>query len=108
MYEDIDDEEYYESEPQELDFQANLTVKNGVLTVADDFLKNDGNQFLDLMEHLAQKKMLDHGNGENWDYEENAEDQINPDDPVWLINAELYENYGRRSQNVSNICRSNV
>jgi hypothetical protein len=35
-----------------------LTVQpDGILTVADDLLKNDGKHFIDMMESLAEKRM---------------------------------------------------
>ncbi|KAI8997211.1 salt tolerance down-regulator-domain-containing protein [Pilobolus umbonatus] len=37
-------------------FGNSLTVK-GILTVADDLLKNDGKKFLDMMERLAERRM---------------------------------------------------
>ncbi|KAJ3341590.1 hypothetical protein HDU93_004492 [Gonapodya sp. JEL0774] len=40
-----------------VDFGRSLTVKGGLLTVADDFLKNDGRKFLELMETLAERKI---------------------------------------------------
>ncbi|KAJ3265428.1 Stress response protein nst1 [Chytriomyces hyalinus] len=40
------------------DFGSGLTVRDGgILTVAEDFLKNDGRKFLDLMEQLADRKI---------------------------------------------------
>jgi hypothetical protein len=38
-------------------FGNSLTVKGGILTVADDLLKNDGKKFLDMMERLAERRM---------------------------------------------------
>lgn len=62
----------------------------GILTVADDFLKNDGRKFLNLMEHLAQRKIRPtpieerpyHSgseNGEGWD-DYDDEEGSNSDD----------------------------
>lgn len=34
-----------------------LAAKNGVLTVADDLLKNDGQKFLEMMENIAYKRI---------------------------------------------------
>ncbi|KAJ3274263.1 hypothetical protein HDV01_003336 [Terramyces sp. JEL0728] len=54
---DYDEVEGSDSEDSGImEFGTSLTVKGGILTVADDFLKNDGQKFLDLMEQLAQKK----------------------------------------------------
>mgnify|MGYP000866497274 CR=1 FL=1 len=38
-------------------FGNNLTIKGGILTVAEDLLKNDGKKFIDMMESLAEKRM---------------------------------------------------
>ncbi|KAI1815183.1 hypothetical protein GGS20DRAFT_544764 [Poronia punctata] len=63
--EDEDDEE--EDEPEEIprdpypndffNFGQSLTVKGGILTVADDLLKNDGKKFIEMMEQLAERRM---------------------------------------------------
>ncbi|KAF3491530.1 caldesmon [Arthroderma uncinatum] len=65
--EEEDDEESYSED--ELDIEArtsradffafgnSLTVKDGILTVADDLLKNDGKHFIDMMEQLAERRM---------------------------------------------------
>ncbi|KAN0083447.1 Salt tolerance down-regulator domain containing protein [Elaphomyces granulatus] len=65
--EEDDDEPYSEDELEQdagrtarADFFAfgnNLTVKDGILTVADDLLKNDGKHFIDMMEQLAERRM---------------------------------------------------
>lgn len=34
-----------------------LTSSDGILTVADDLLKNDGKHFIDMMEQLAERRM---------------------------------------------------
>ena len=38
-------------------FGSNLMFQGGILTVADDLLKNDGKKFIDMIEHLAEKRM---------------------------------------------------
>ncbi|KAG5439632.1 hypothetical protein PCK2_000766 [Pneumocystis canis] len=39
-------------------FGNSLTVKvGGILTVADDLLKNDGKKFIEMMEHLAERRI---------------------------------------------------
>lgn len=38
-------------------FGQNLTVKGGILTVADDLLSNQGEKFIDMMEQLANARM---------------------------------------------------
>ncbi|KAG9776170.1 hypothetical protein KCU88_g4919, partial [Aureobasidium melanogenum] len=67
---DEEDEEAYSEDEGELDshglppgpadffqFGNSLTVKDGILTVADDLLKNDGKHFIDMMEQLAERRM---------------------------------------------------
>ncbi|KAJ3562607.1 hypothetical protein NPX13_g8505 [Xylaria arbuscula] len=64
--EDLEEEED-EEEPQEIprdtypadffNFGQSLTVKGGILTVADDLLKNDGKKFIEMMEQLAERRM---------------------------------------------------
>ncbi|KAE9965933.1 hypothetical protein BLS_007298 [Venturia inaequalis] len=80
---DEDEEEYSDEEPDELprpsadffNFGNSLTVKGesigrvevegqfshalagGILTVADDLLKNDGKKFIEMMEQLAERRM---------------------------------------------------
>jgi hypothetical protein len=66
--EDADEEEYSdeEEEPEEIprshatdffNFGNSLTVQGGILTVADDLLKNDGKKFIEMMEQLAERRM---------------------------------------------------
>lgn len=38
-------------------FGSHLKGKGGILTVADDLLKNDGRAFLEMMEKLAERRM---------------------------------------------------
>jgi len=38
-------------------FGNSLQVKDGILTVADDLLKNEGRNFIDMMEQLAERRM---------------------------------------------------
>ncbi|TVY84238.1 Stress response protein nst1 [Lachnellula suecica] len=64
-----DDEDDYsdEDEPEEIprtnnapdffSFGNSLTVQGGILTVADDLLKNDGKKFIEMMEQLAERRM---------------------------------------------------
>lgn len=54
------------SEDSEYDLQENkkeifnlgntLTIQGGILTVADDLLKNDGKKFIDMMDHLQARR----------------------------------------------------
>jgi hypothetical protein len=84
--EEYDDDDYSDEEPEELprpsadffNFGNSLTVKGkrpcrvteqsveghilisttgGILTVADDLLKNDGKKFIEMMEQLAERRM---------------------------------------------------
>ncbi|CCG82291.1 Stress response protein nst1 [Taphrina deformans PYCC 5710] len=60
-----EDEEGYSNDEYEEDhappeffkFGNSLTVKGGILTVADDLLKNDGKKFIEMMEQLAERRM---------------------------------------------------
>lgn len=64
-----DEEDLYsdeEDEPEDVprgigndffNFGNSLTVKGGILTVADDLLKNDGKKFIEMMEQLAERRM---------------------------------------------------
>ncbi|KAI9831574.1 MAG: hypothetical protein M1819_004806 [Sarea resinae] len=66
-YSDEEDEEedYSDEEPEEprgpaadfFNFGNSLTVQGGILTVADDLLKNDGKKFIEMMEQLAERRM---------------------------------------------------
>ncbi|MCJ1391313.1 Stress response protein nst1 [Xylographa bjoerkii] len=64
--EDEEDEEYSEDDLEEeprgpaadfFNFGNSLTVQGGILTVADDLLKNDGKKFIEMMEQLAERRM---------------------------------------------------
>ncbi|KAI4196406.1 MAG: hypothetical protein LQ350_006592 [Teloschistes chrysophthalmus] len=69
--EDEDEDEEYDSQghPEEdednlqpptndfFNFGNSLTVQGGILTVADDLLKNDGKKFIEMMEQLAERRM---------------------------------------------------
>ncbi len=39
-------------------FGSSLTTVKGILTVADDLMKNDGERFMEMMEQLAERRML--------------------------------------------------
>ncbi|KAI1007324.1 Stress response protein [Podosphaera aphanis] len=61
-----DEDDYSDDEPEELprshaadffNFGNSLTVQGGILTVADDLLKNDGKKFIEMMEQLAERRM---------------------------------------------------
>ncbi|PHH65040.1 hypothetical protein CDD81_3438 [Ophiocordyceps australis] len=54
-------EEFHSSHDRDvadfLTFGNSLQVKGGILTVADDLLKNDGKRFIEMMEQLAERRM---------------------------------------------------
>ena len=61
-----EDLEYSDEEPEPdprdratdfFNFGNSLTVQGGILTVADDLLKNDGKKFIEMMEQLAERRM---------------------------------------------------
>ncbi|KAL8947052.1 MAG: hypothetical protein Q9222_006623 [Ikaeria aurantiellina] len=62
-----DDDGDFSEEPEEeplpqqpedfFNFGNSLTVQGGILTVADDLLKNDGKKFIEMMEQLAERRM---------------------------------------------------
>ncbi|RDL42153.1 Stress response protein NST1 [Venustampulla echinocandica] len=62
-----DEDDYSDEEPEEIprsnhaadffSFGNSLTVQGGILTVADDLLKNDGKKFIEMMEQLAERRM---------------------------------------------------
>ncbi|KAK5954141.1 Stress response protein nst1 [Knufia fluminis] len=54
---DYDDEILPPGPADFFQFGNSLTVKDGILTVADDLLKNDGKHFIDMMEQLAERRM---------------------------------------------------
>ncbi|KAL2854392.1 salt tolerance down-regulator-domain-containing protein [Aspergillus pseudoustus] len=55
--EEFEDEETRAAQADFFAFGNSLTVKDGILTVADDLLKNDGKHFIDMMEQLAERRM---------------------------------------------------
>lgn len=98
----------------------------GILTVADDLLKNDGKKFLDMMERLAERRMQKEDNTsdqsnnyfqEDEDDDDNFEDE---EDDVCFFLQDIFSfifnviflighayrrtTYGRRSSYVSNFC----
>ncbi|KAI8334668.1 salt tolerance down-regulator-domain-containing protein [Chlamydoabsidia padenii] len=82
---------------EHFNFGNSLTVKGGILTVADDLLKNDGRKFLDMMERLAERRIQrdeginiegddinedddDHGDDDGEDDEEYYDEEDEEDD----------------------------
>ncbi|KAL9108314.1 MAG: hypothetical protein Q9227_006912 [Pyrenula ochraceoflavens] len=66
-YDEDDEEDYSDADLEEevvapgaagfFTFGNSLTVKDGILTVADDLLKNDGKKFIDMIEQLAERRV---------------------------------------------------
>ncbi|KAI8647462.1 salt tolerance down-regulator-domain-containing protein [Parasitella parasitica] len=82
-------------------FGNSLTVKGGILTVADDLLKNDGRKFLDMMERLAARRMQKEDNitylANNYlQEEEGDEDAFDDDDDEDPRTEEQRMEEGRR------------
>lgn len=67
-------------------FTNSLAVKGGILTVADDLLKNDGQKFLEMMESLADKRIQrEREAAEHLNFEEDEEDDDEEyDGSFWL------------------------
>lgn len=82
--EDYSDEEYDEDHapPEFFKFGNSLTVKGGILTVADDLLKNDGKKFIEMMEQLAERRMQreEEAAMEAREYDEEEDDDYDDDD----------------------------
>lgn len=103
-FDDDDDEDYDSDESGIIEFGTSLTVKGGILTVADDILKNDGQKFLDLMEQLAQRKFRPmneeeeyrNSNDQSWeDYDDDEDEDYDEDDEDHLTEQQRMEE-GRR------------
>ncbi|EPS43956.1 hypothetical protein H072_2120 [Dactylellina haptotyla CBS 200.50] len=57
-YEDISEDGHRSVQQDFFNFGNSLTVREGgILTVADDLLKNDGKKFIEMMEQLAERRM---------------------------------------------------
>ncbi|KAL1997697.1 hypothetical protein VTN02DRAFT_1032 [Thermoascus thermophilus] len=140
---DEEDEPYSEDELEDeatrsarADFFAfgnSLTVKDGILTVADDLLKNDGKHFIDMMEQLAERRMQreedtqygmaahqslhaghNHGPLDEDDYDDEEEDEEYDSQDEEYEEDEMVRcddrgtAYGRGQANVPDICCPNV
>jgi len=64
-------------EEEGFNFAKSLTVKGGILTVADDLLKNEGKKFLEMMERLAERRMR---RREEEEFEEEDEEEYGEDE----------------------------
>lgn len=93
---DYEDQPLVDPQPAEFfKFGNSLTVKGGILTVADDLLKNDGKKFIEMMEQLAERRMQreeeaamepnqyeDEEDDEEYDDEELDSDEYDDDEEV--------------------------
>jgi hypothetical protein len=75
-------------------FGNSLTVKGGVLTVADDLLKNDGKKFIEMMEQLAERRMQREEEAALEAQEYDDEDDDDYDDDIysevsWLLSLHI-------------------
>ncbi|KNF03880.1 hypothetical protein PSTG_02968 [Puccinia striiformis f. sp. tritici PST-78] len=94
-------------------FGNSLTVKGGILTVADDLLRNDGQKFLEMMESLADKRIQrerdaaenllagledDENDGDDYDEDDEEDDELDDDDGFddEIITEEYRMKEGRR------------
>ncbi|KAK9456968.1 salt tolerance down-regulator-domain-containing protein [Dipodascopsis uninucleata] len=92
------------------DFGHSLTVQEGILTVADDLLKNDGKKFIEMMEQLAERRMAreeealaatEYEDDEDYDDEEEEEEEEEEyddeeDDDIDSMSEEQRMEEGRR------------
>lgn len=46
-----------DTDDEEDDLSRSFTVEGGILTVADDLLKDDGKKFLKIIEKLAERRL---------------------------------------------------
>ncbi|WWC67558.1 uncharacterized protein I206_101467 [Kwoniella pini CBS 10737] len=81
-----------------LSFGSSLaTIKGGILTIADDMLKNDGSKFLEMMEQLAiRRSVREDQNIRDMQEETDDEDDESKDEP--LTDAERMEEGKRMFQ----------
>ncbi|WVR04309.1 hypothetical protein IAU60_001309 [Kwoniella sp. DSM 27419] len=81
-----------------LSFGSSLaTIKGGILTIADDMLKNDGSKFLEMMEQLAiRRSVREEQNLKDLQEETDDEDADSKDEP--LTEAERMEEGKRMFQ----------
>lgn len=88
-------------------FGSSLTVKGGILTVADDLLKNDGKKFIEMMEQLAERRMQREDNsnfhepelyesGLEYDEDEEEDEEDVDEDELDLMTDEQRMEEGRR------------
>jgi hypothetical protein len=81
---------FNDPEEESFNFAKSLTVRGGILTVADDLLKNEGKKFLDMMEKLAERRMKKEESDDESDcddeypedYEDNDNEEEEEDDEI--------------------------
>lgn len=80
-YSEVEYEEDH-APPEFFRFGNSLTVKGGILTVADDLLKNDGKKFIEMMEQLAERRMQreEEAAMEAREYDDEEEDDYDDED----------------------------
>ncbi|TKA61592.1 hypothetical protein B0A49_08667, partial [Cryomyces minteri] len=123
-YSEDEDEDYSDDEDPEEEFSrplaadlfnfgSSLTVKaDGVLTIADDLLSNDGKRFIEMMEQLAERRMQreeeaqhnhdhppvedEYDDEEDDDYESGEDDDYEEEDEMGAMTEEQRMEEGRR------------
>ena len=91
-----------------------LTNSGGILTVADDFLKNRAKDFLDLMEQMGKKRVVpmnerDYNSSEDeWEDEMGSNAESEEVNNFYLVSYVRTSANGRRKAHVSNICSQDV
>jgi hypothetical protein len=60
-YEELERYTERQGEPGGFNFFKNLGAKSGMLSVADDLMKNEGKRFLEMMERLAERRLRNGG-----------------------------------------------
>ncbi|ANB12265.1 Nst1p [Sugiyamaella lignohabitans] len=74
-------------------FGSSLTIQGGILTVADDLIKNNGKNFIDMMEELAGRRMAreEEALAAANEYEEEYDDEEGEDDEHDYLDEEEEE-----------------
>ncbi|KAI9319511.1 salt tolerance down-regulator-domain-containing protein [Dichotomocladium elegans] len=65
---------------KQLPFHNDLAVKGGLLTVADDLLRNNGKKFLDMMERLAERRIRKESDFTYLPNDDGDDDDVDDDD----------------------------
>ncbi|KAI8089233.1 salt tolerance down-regulator-domain-containing protein [Halteromyces radiatus] len=85
---------------EHFNFGNSLTVKGGILTVADDLLKNDGRKFLDMMERLAERR-IQRDEGISIEGEDEEDDVDDEDDEEYYDEEEDDDNDDDHGDHIS-------